>query len=129
MNDHPVRVLVVDDHPAVRAGLGLALVTEPGLELCGMAGTAELGVELVLTLHPDVVVMDVTLPGIDGLSAVELMRERGDRVPVVVLSAREDPALLERARTLGVHHYVVKTVGLQRLLDSVREAATGAPAS
>lgn len=118
-----VRVLVVDDHAGVRSALRAAFTVTEGLELCGAAASGAEGVELALRLRPDVVVMDVAMPGMDGLAAVAELRAHDPYVPVVMLSAERSLDAVMVAATLGVSGFVRKGDGWTLLLRRVREAA------
>jgi len=106
-----VRVLVVDDQPGFRAALRALLDRTPGFAIAGEAGTGEEGVEAAVLLDPDLVLMDVNLPGISGIDATRLITEGGTTGPIVVLvSTADEVDLPADARTCGAAAYRQKVV-------------------
>jgi DNA-binding NarL/FixJ family response regulator len=102
------RCLAVDDHPSVRDGLALMFGDAHDLELVGSAATGEEALEAVERLQPEVVIMDVRLPGIDGISAVKRVAQRAPSVKTVIFSAYGDRRLLSDAISAGARGYVMK---------------------
>ena len=114
-------VLVVDDDPAARKPLARLLQMEGHEVVC--AENAIMAMASALNHHPDLILLDVAIPPMDGLTFLFLLREKpaGKEVPVIVISGQDDPRTLQRARELGVHHYLVKSQYKTReLLDLVR---------
>lgn len=103
---HPVRILVAEDETLIRLDL-VEMLTEQGYEVVGQAANGELAVELARELRPDLLVMDVKMPVLDGLSAAEQIHEE-KLCPVIMLTAFSQTELVERARDAGVMAYVVK---------------------
>ncbi len=120
------RVLIVDDHPGLRVGLGAVLEAEPDLEVCGSAESGESGVELAVALTPDVVIMDLSMPGMDAPDAIRSILSQLPACRVLVLSWLSASSLVERALRAGACSYVHKSVGAPSLVESVR-AAVGEP--
>ncbi len=121
----PVRVVIVDDHALVREGAGQLLGREPGLEVVGLAGTAEEGLRLVRRLRPQVAIVDVNLPDRSGLELCrEISRDRPE-VAVLVVSAYDEYAYVTEAIDAGVAGYLLKTASGPELIDAVRSAADG----
>jgi DNA-binding NarL/FixJ family response regulator len=114
-------VLIVDDHPIVREGLRGMLIPEPDLEVVGEAGSGDEAVALAPRLRPDVILMDLRMPGGDGVSAIE--RLGGYRI--IVLTTYEEDADIQRAVTAGAIGYLLKDVSRADLADAVRAAALG----
>ena len=106
--DTMTRCLAVDDHPTVRQGLGLMFGLAPDLELVGSVENGEDVIEAVKRLRPEVVIMDVRLPGIDGISAVKRIAEAAPEVKTVMFSAYGDKRLLSDAIAAGARGYVMK---------------------
>jgi two-component system response regulator NreC len=120
-----VRVLVVDDHAVVRSGLRLLLDAEPGLEVVGEAGVADEAVAARSALEPDVVLMDLVLPGENGIEATRrVLADRPD-TKVLVLSMQDDPSYVREAFSAGASGYVLKEAADAELVEAVREVAGG----
>ena len=121
----PTRCLVVDDHTVVRQGLDLLFGDIEDLELVGTVGTGEEALDAVEQLEPEIVLMDVRLPGIDGVSAVKRIQERTPSVKFVVFSAYGDKRLLSDAIAAGARGYVMKGSPPEDLLRAIRTVAGG----
>ncbi|GAA0301557.1 response regulator [Kineococcus aurantiacus] len=119
------RVLVVDDHPVVRRGLEGLLATTDDLEVVGTAGDGHEAVEQVRRLLPDVVLMDLRMPGGDGAAATGRIRREHPSVHVLVLTTYETDADIVRAVEAGATGYLLKDTPLAQLADAVRAAARG----
>ena len=125
MVSEPIRVLVVDDHEMFSDALSLLLGRLPELELAGAVRDAEEALAIAHELQPDVVLMDLDLPGMDGIEATKQMREAAPGAKVVVVTALSSPALIAGALAAGACGYVPKTRAVDELLDVVRRAAAG----
>ncbi|WP_380158448.1 response regulator [Kineococcus sp. R86509] len=121
----PVRVLVVDDHPVVRGGIEGLLATADDLEVVGGAADGREAVEAVAGLRPDVVLMDLRMPVVDGATATEEIRRAHPEVHVLVLTTYETDADIVRAVEAGATGYLLKDTPLAQLLDAVRAASRG----
>ena len=97
----PIRVLLVDDHAVVRSGLGAFLVAFDDLELIGEAGSGEEAVRLCAQRQPDVVLMDLVMPGMDGAAATRAIKERCPHVHVIALTSFKEKELVEGALQAG----------------------------
>src|SRR3954454_22410335 len=104
----PVRCLAVDDHPTVRQGLALLFGSSPDLELIGTVENGEEALDAIKRLKPEVVIMDVRLPGIDGISTVKRIQQGAPSVHTVVFSAYGDKRLLSDAIAAGARGSVMK---------------------
>lgn len=123
-----IRVMIVDDHPIVREGLRTLLSDEPGIEIIGEAGDAEQGEQLAATLKPDIILMDVTLPGRSGIEAAAEIRRRGLPSRVILLtSALGDDLKLQEAIDAEVMGYLLKDVSRGELVWSIESAHRGSP--
>lgn len=118
-----IRVLVVDDQAAVRRNLRVRLEMEPDLQVVGEAGTGGEALLLAQTLTPDVVLMDIAMPGLDGLAATTALRQMVPRSAVVVLSIHDDPQTRAEAEAAGAVAFVEKRGATDRLLAAIRRAA------
>jgi DNA-binding NarL/FixJ family response regulator len=123
----PTKCLAVDDHPTVRQGLALMFGQAPDLELVGSVEIGEEVIEAVKRLRPEVVIVDVRLPGIDGISTVKRIGEAAPDVKTVMFSAYGDKRLLSDAIAAGAHGYVMKGSPPEDLLRAVRAVVTGKP--
>ncbi|MBB5778669.1 response regulator [Nonomuraea jabiensis] len=117
-----LRVMIVDDHPVVREGLRGMLLAEPDLEVVGEAGSGDEAVVVVPRLRPDVILMDLRMPGGDGVSAIERL---GPGHRVIVLTTYEDDGEILRAVSAGAAGYLLKDVSRADLASAVRAAAGG----
>jgi DNA-binding NarL/FixJ family response regulator len=122
----PVRVLVVDDSASTRAMLREALSLGGGIEVVGEAGGGKDAVELTAQVHPDVVLMDVRMPDMDGVSATRSLLERFPEVKIVALTWSDDPSTVREMLTAGATGYVVKGGTIDELTGAIRRAAGGA---
>ncbi len=120
-----IRVLVVDDQRLVREGIRglLDLVTD--VEVVGEAADGESAVEAIRTLRPDVVLLDLQMPGVDGIGVLDVLSERPDAPPVLVLTTFDDDDLVLGALVAGARGYLLKDVSLEQLLHGVRTVAGG----
>ena len=121
----PIRVLVVDDHPVVRAGIAGLLATEADLEVVGEAADGAEAVRRVAELTPDVVLMDLRMPVLDGAGATEAIRAAHPRVHVLVLTTYESDGDILRAVEAGATGYLLKDTPRDDLVAGVRAAARG----
>ena len=120
-----IRVLIVDDHLVVREGLRTILETTDDLELVGEATDGAEAVRLVAELSPDVVLMDLRMPGVDGIEAIGQIKARHSDVEIVILTTYDDDAYIVRGLRAGARGYLLKDSGRDMLFDSIRAAARG----
>jgi|tagenome__1003787_1003787.scaffolds.fasta_scaffold20336653_1 DNA-binding NarL/FixJ family response regulator len=114
-----IRLVVADDHPIVRWGLVTLLGEQPGAEVVGEATDGFEAIELTRTLRPDVVVLDVSMPGCNGIKATSLLHRSHPGVRVVLVSALGWPSMPAAARLAGAHRYVAKSAPAAELLAAV----------
>lgn len=119
------RILLVDDHDIVRLGLMTLLNDQPDMEVVGEASTAGEGVKAAEALQPDVILMDIRLPGMGGIEACQQVTSRMPSCKVVMLTSFADDELVVRAIRAGAVGYVLKQVGNEELLRGIRAAARG----
>jgi two-component system response regulator NreC len=120
-----IRVLVVDDHAVVRSGLRLLLDAQEDLETVGEAGNGDEAVRLARSLQPDVVLMDVVMPGTNGLEATPRVLEVSPDAKVLVLSMQDDPTYVREAFAVGASGYVLKEAADAEVVQAVREVSAG----
>ncbi|MFE9424659.1 response regulator [Kitasatospora sp. NPDC006697] len=123
----PIRLLLVDDDPLVRAGLALMMGGADDIEIVGEAADGSEVAELVERTRPDVVLMDVRMPGVDGLTATERLRTRPDAPQVVLLTTFHADELVLRALRAGAAGFVLKDTPPQEIVAAVRRVAAGDP--
>jgi two-component system response regulator NreC len=120
----PIRVFLCDDHAMLRAGLRALLAAEPGLEVVGEAGDGATGVEQVVALRPDVALLDISMPELDGLEATRRLHRRAPQVRVLILTMHDDPEYLYQALEAGASGYVLKRAAEADLVEAIRAVVT-----
>ncbi|MEV1007410.1 response regulator transcription factor [Streptomyces sp. NPDC049881] len=125
MTARAVRVVLADDQPLIRTALRMVIAEAPDLEVAGEAGDGAAAVELTRTLRPDVVVMDIRMPGVDGIEATRRITAAHPEVHVVVLTTFDDDAYVYGALRAGAGGFLVKDMALDDILDAVRVVAAG----
>lgn len=121
----PIRVLIVDDHTLFRSGIKLVLQRQEGFEVVGEAGDGLEGVKRAKQLKPDVVLLDLHMPGTNGLEALRLLQDDAPLAQVVMLTVSEDAEDLVDALRSGARGYLLKNIETDFLLDAIRRAARG----
>jgi DNA-binding NarL/FixJ family response regulator len=121
----PIRLLIADDHPVVRDGLRAMLATQPDMELVGEAATGTEAVERARALRPDVVLMDLQMPKLDGPAAIATLRQQAPEVRVLVLTTFGTDADITRAVDAGATGYLLKDAPREQLFGAIRAAARG----
>jgi DNA-binding NarL/FixJ family response regulator len=120
-----VRVLLADDHETVREGLRAILDAQPDIEVIAEAADGEAAISKVGSLHPDIVVMDLSMPGMNGLEATEALTRSDPPVRVLTLTRHAEAAYLQSLLRAGVSGYVLKQSRSQELLNAIRSIAAG----
>jgi DNA-binding NarL/FixJ family response regulator len=121
----PIRILIADDHTVVRAGIHAVLATDPDLEIVGEADSGEATLRLTESLKPDMVLLDITMPGKSGIQTAKRLREDHPDVLVLFLTMHEDESLLHAALRVGAAGYVVKRAEVAEILQAVHAASRG----
>ncbi len=121
----PIRVLIADDHLVVREGLRLILETSGAFVCAGEAADGAEAVRLAEELRPDVVLMDLRMPGVDGLAAIEQLRARAPQVAVVILTTYNEDELMVRGLRAGARGFLLKDTSRERLFDAMHAAVRG----
>ena len=120
-----IRVLIVDDHAVVRSGLRLVLEREDDIEVVGEAGNADDGVRGARLEKPDVVLLDVVMPGRSGIEAAAEVIEASGGAKILVLSMQDDPSYVREAFAVGASGYLLKEAADVELVQAIREVAAG----
>ena len=120
-----IRVLLVDDHFVVRSGLGAVLTSTEDLILVGEAGNGEEAVKMCERLQPEVVLMDLMMPVMDGVTATRIIREKWLNINVIALTSFKEKDLVEGALKAGAISYLLKTVSAEELISAIRSAVQG----
>jgi DNA-binding NarL/FixJ family response regulator len=120
-----LRILLADDHKMLREGLRVLLDSQRGMRVIGEAASGKEVVDKAGALKPDVVVMDLSMPGLNGLQATELLRTGHPAIKVVVLTAHEDESYLTQLCKAGAAGYVLKRSAGEQLVQAIRMAASG----
>jgi len=120
-----IKVLLAEDHMIVREGLLKLLQSEKEIEVIGQASTGRQAVEMTLKLQPDVVVMDIAMPQLNGMEATRQIRQSTPGTKVLILSAHSDSAYVERMTELGAAGYLIKQASAQHLSTAIKEIYKG----
>jgi len=124
---NPIRVMLVDDHAVVRSGLGAFMLAFDDLELVGEADSGEKAIGLCGQLQPDVVLMDLVMPGMDGAAATRVIREHWPQIQVIALTSFKEKGLVQEALEAGAIGYLLKNITADELADAIRKAHAGRP--
>ncbi len=121
----PIRILIADDHAVVRSGLRALLQEDPDLEVVGEASDGTVALQLVETLQPDVVLLDITMPPDDGIKTAQRMKEQHPDVFVLFLTMHEDESLMHEALRVGASGYVIKRAEESEIIQAIHAANRG----
>src|SRR5712671_1598410 len=121
----PLRVLLADDHVTVRHGLKLLIDSQPDMKVIAEASDGNAAIESAVALKPDVIVMDISMPGMNGLVATRKLKQLQPSTAVVTLTRHADDAYLQELLRAGVSGYVLKQSAPAELLQAIRAAAAG----
>ncbi len=121
----PIRVLIVDDHPVVRQGLQSLLSNYPDIQVVGEADTGLRALEEAALLQPDVVLLDIRLPGASGMDVARQLRQQNPQARIIILTAYEDDEYLIGALQAGAHGYLLKSTSHETLTEAIRNAHAG----
>lgn len=122
-----INVLLVDDHDILRDGLAVVMNDFSDIHVAGVAGSGWDAVNQCAVLQPDVVLMDILMPDLDGVAATRIIRERYPSIRVVVLSSFEEEHLVTSAQEAGASGYLLKNVSIDELANAIRDAYLGNP--
>jgi NarL family two-component system response regulator LiaR len=124
-DERSIRVMIVDDHAMVRTGLATFLEVSDDLDLVGQATNGQEAVELCERFQPDVILMDLVMPEMDGVTATRIIRERWPQVQVIALTSFQEKELVQDALEAGAISYLLKNVSIDDLTEAVRAAHAG----
>lgn len=125
MSENKIRVLLADDHAVLRSGLRLLLSGQPDMEVVGEAADGEEAIAKTRELKPDVLLLDITMPGVSGLEVLERIKKEEPDVKVVVLTMHDDESYVERIMMAGGSGYVLKKAADTELLQAIRAVQQG----
>lgn len=120
-----IRILIADDHGVMRAGLRAILEDEPEIEVVGVAADGEEAVHLAGVLHPEIVLLDIGMPGLDGIEATRQLRQISANTLVLILSVYEDESLLREAIKAGASGYIIKRAAEDELIGAIQAVSRG----
>lgn len=120
-----IKVMLVDDHAVVRAGYQMLLKNLPDLEVIAEAASGEEAYRLHSTYQPDVIVMDLSLPGISGLETIKRINSRGTKTKILVFSMHEETIFVEQALQAGASGYITKSSAPQLLVEAIKKLSNG----
>ena len=120
-----IKVLVVDDHDLVRAGISRMLSDETGIEVVGEACSGEDAVGVIKSLHPDIILMDLKMPGIGGLEATRKIKRLNDEIRVIVVTACNDDPYPARVMQSGASAYITKGADIDEMIRAIRVVHSG----
>ena len=121
----PIKVLIADDHAIVRAGLRTLITSESDLELLGEATGGLESIEKVHELNPDVLVLDISMPDLDGIEVVRILKQELSQCAILILTVHEDEALLREAIRIGAAGYIIKHAAESELIAAIRSVYRG----
>lgn len=125
VSDAKTRILIIDDHPITREGLANLIRQTGDLTVCGEAADAEHSVAMIVELKPDLVVLDISLPGRSGIELLKDIRALKPTLPVLIISMHDESLYAERALRSGARGYMMKQEGGTRLIQGIREVLAG----
>ena len=125
MTDHPISVLVADDHTIVRRGLVSLLSIAEGIEVVGEAPDGRVAVERALQLEPDVILMDINMPMLNGLEATRQIKKEAPHIKVLVLSAHDNEEYIIQVIRCGANGYLLKNSSAEDLFAAIRSVYSG----
>lgn len=123
----PIRVMIVDDHTVVRSGLGAVLAVSDDMSLVGEAGDGEEAIQLCELVQPDVILMDLLMPKMDGIAATKAIHERWPKVRIIALTSFKEREYVEGVLKVGATSYLLKNVSADELVSAIRRAVAGLP--
>lgn len=120
-----ITLVVADDHPIFLQGVHSLVATDPAMRIVASCNRGDEALQTIVDLCPTVAILDLSMPGMDGLSVTAQLRQADNLTPIVILTTHDDPLLVERARSCGANEYLFKHHAMTDLLDVVRSVADG----
>ena len=120
-----IRIFLVDDHPLLRQGIAGRIGEEPDLAMCGQAGSAAEALPAIASAKPDIVIVDISLPGRDGIELIKDIKARHRAMLVLVLSMHDESLYAERALRAGAAGYLMKSAASETLIQAIRKTIAG----
>ena len=121
----PIRVMIVDDHEMVRSGLAVFLETCDDIRMVGEAASGEEALRLCAEVNPDILIMDLVMPGMNGIEATRVIRERFPHIQIIALTSFKEEELVHSALQAGAIGYLLKNVSIDELAAAIRNAHAG----
>ena len=125
--DDRISILIADDHPLMRKGLRLSVEEDPGLKVVGEAADGETALSMIAKLQPDIVLLDIEMPKLDGLGVARELVKRGVKTQIIFLTLHSDHDLFRSAMDLGCRGYILKDSAVQEVVAGVCAVASGRP--
>jgi DNA-binding NarL/FixJ family response regulator len=119
------KILIVDDHPILRKGLAMVIDQEPDLVVAGEAEDVPGGLDMIEVLKPDIVIVDLSLPGVDGIELIKTMKLKYRDLPALVVSMHDETLYAERALRAGARGYIMKQEAVDKVLVAIRKVLKG----
>ncbi len=127
MINHKIKVLLVDDHAVVRAGFKLLLATSPNIEVIAEADRGEQAIQLHQHYQPDIIVLDLSMPGIGGLETIKRLVQRNENINILVFSVHDEQVYVNRALSAGAMGYITKNSAPEILPEAIESIQQGIP--
>jgi DNA-binding NarL/FixJ family response regulator len=119
------KILIVDDHPILRRGLAMVIDQEPDLKVVGEAEEVQSALDMIDSLKPDLVIVDLSLPGVDGIELIKTMKLKYRDLPALVVSMHDESLFAERALRAGARGYIMKQEAVDKVLVAMRKVLNG----
>lgn len=126
-SEHPIRVIMVDDHDMVRRGLAMYIAEAPSIALVGEASNGPDAIHLCRDFHPDVVLMDLVMPGMDGIHTIRAILAEQPDVRIIALTSYQDEEMVNNALAAGAISYLLKNASSQEIAKAIHDAYAGRP--